>query len=75
MKRNMIGRKQESWTEVPLNEDEKRSLIWMVDHNIDFKIENDPKCPQHDFKSQVSIYSKSEQTKLMKNVTSTYMSL
>ncbi|KAM5548735.1 hypothetical protein ABKV19_000245 [Rosa sericea] len=50
-KRKMTGRQQESWTEVPLNEDEKRSLTWMVDHNIDFKLENDLKCPQQDFKS------------------------
>lgn len=50
-KRKMTSRNPESWAIVSLTEDEKRSLTWMVDHNIDFKLENDLKCPQQDFKS------------------------
>ncbi|KAM5551143.1 hypothetical protein ABKV19_026127, partial [Rosa sericea] len=50
-KRKMTGRKPKSWTDVSLNEDEKRSLAWIEAHNIDFKLENDLKCPQQDFKS------------------------
>ncbi|KAM5548737.1 hypothetical protein ABKV19_000246 [Rosa sericea] len=49
-KRKKMG-KREDWMEVPLSEDEKRTLTWMMDNNIDFKIENDRISPQQDFKS------------------------